>query len=125
MNKLYKLILRSVPLLSKNQGNYRHFTWILDGRTPICYGINSITKTHPFAYKHKYKSFLQHSEVNSIIRFPYDIKYLKQCIAFNIRFGKQNKVLLSKPCGSCYDLLRKFKIKSIYYTDNNGNIQCL
>lgn len=46
-----------------------------------------------------------------------------RCVLVNIRINKLNEITNSAPCPSCQSLLRNFKFKSVYFTDNNGVFQ--
>lgn len=45
-----------------------------------------------------------------------------KCDLFNVRIDNRMKVALSAPCPSCSSLLRYFKFKGVFYTDDRGRI---
>lgn len=109
----------------------RHFTFVLYKNRLIATGINS-SKTHPLNLINRkiskvtgndYSDQKQTcSELNAILK----LKRLtnidtKKCVLVNIRFDRNNRVAIARPCMSCQSLLRYFEFKSIIYTDNSGN----
>lgn len=71
-----------------------------------------------------------HAEHNALIKLK-PLKFKKKLESINllvIRLSKTNKIQSSKPCSNCIkiiDLIPKkkgYKIKNIYYSDNEGNI---
>ena len=109
----------------------RHFTFILYKNKLIATGVNN-TKTHPFNLINRKVSKVtgedysdqKHtcSELNAILK----IKRLtnidtKKCTLINIRYDRNDKIALAKPCMSCENLLRFFSFKSVIYSDNNGS----
>jgi deoxycytidylate deaminase len=41
-----------------------------------------------------------------------------------VRFDKEGKLLQSKPCIHCFNLIKDFGIKKIYYSNDKGSITC-
>ena len=71
-----------------------------------------------------------HAEHDAINKLK-PIKYKKRLQDINIlvvRMSRNNKIQSSKPCENCIKLMnilppkKGYRIKHIYYSDNNGNI---
>ena len=71
-----------------------------------------------------------HAEHNALIKLK-PLKFKKQLESINllvIRLSKTNKIQSSKPCSNCIKMIdfipekKGYKIKNIYYSDNEGNI---
>jgi len=109
----------------------RHFTFILYKNRLIATGTNN-TKTHPFNLINRKVSRVtgedysdqKHtcSELNAIMK----LKRLtnidtKKCILINIRYDRNDKVALARPCQSCQNLLRYHEFKQIIWSTNDGS----
>jgi len=110
----------------------RHFSFITYKKKIICIGENN-RKTHPTNLKNRKISIRtgedfsnqKHtcSEFSALIK----LKRLtnidtKKCTLINIRYNRNKKIALAKPCMSCVNLLRFHEFKKILYTDNDGNL---
>ena len=110
-----------------------HFSFILNKKKIISIGMN-LQKTHPTHLKNRKVSVRtgedfsdqKHtcSEFTAIIK----LKRLtnidtKKCTLVNMRYDRNKKLALAKPCMSCFSLLRYHKFKEVLYTDDNGNYQ--
>jgi cytidine deaminase len=68
-----------------------------------------------------------HAERNAIEKLP-SKKKISDINLLVIRFSKNGKICMSKPCTKCIDYMlnypckRGYNIKTIYYSDENGNI---
>jgi hypothetical protein len=71
-----------------------------------------------------------HAEHNALTKLK-PLKIKKQLESVNllvIRLSKSNKIQSSKPCSNCIKIIdvipekKGYKIKNIYYSDNEGNI---
>lgn len=121
--KFHYLIQKSVKLNSKindNSKQFRHFSFILDGNKIISIGQNNKDKTHPLAFKSGYKYSCIHSELDSLVKAKVSSKKLKECIIVNVRLNRFNTVNLSRPCINCQKLIKNYKIKKCFYTNENG-----
>ena len=121
LNKLVDKSKKLIDQISHN-GN-RHFSFILDGKHIVSYGMNDITKTHPMAINHCYPYL--HSEVSAILNFKLPVKELCKYIFVNIRIGKDGRIRLSKPCSGCQTILTNFGVDKIFFTNDFGNFELL
>ena len=69
-------------------------------------------------FAHKYPT--RHAELSAIHQVPRDI--LENCSILVIRVGKRGDLTCARPCPACYRVLIESGIKSIYYSDYNGEI---
>ena len=87
---------------------------------PICVGENSYKKTHPlqayFAKKvgHPQRIYI-HAEIQALIRSG-DNQVHVMCVTREDKLGNS---LPSKPCPVCYEAIRAYGVKYIYYMDEN------
>ncbi len=127
-----ELLRRLVKLSYKNNhigthhGKFRHFSYLIYKNRIISTGYNKPT-THPLASE--YGSFYAgiHSELNAIIKLPYNTtqykKLISKCDMVNIRLTQIGNICISKPCDVCEQLLREYNINNVYYTITKGNIK--
>jgi len=88
-------------------------------------GFSNSTKTHTIANQYHYRFPTIHSELDAILNFQRPNKYLHYCTMLNVRFLKNGKLSLSKPCRGCQELLRTFGISSVVYSTNEGKFEWL
>lgn len=115
-----RLIARCKALKHKSQGNHRHFSFLLRKNKIMSFGMNHITKTHPLVVKYEYPYPFIHSELSSIVRFPGPSHELRNCTLVNIRLGKRNDILLSRPCRCCQKIIVAFSINKVVYSNEYG-----
>lgn len=109
----------------------RHFSFILYKGRLIATGINC-TKTHPINLINRKISKVSGddisdqkytcSEFNAILK----LKRLtnidtKKCILVNIRYDRNNRVAMARPCMSCESLLNYHSFKQVIWSTNVGN----
>lgn len=118
---LNKLVQKSRVLFDLPQSEWKHFTYILDGKKIISMGWNFSNKTHPLALKFHYKYLNIHSELHAITNFPYPPNQLKRMTMVNVRIGIDGKSLrISRPCKNCLVLLAAFDVREVWYSTNKG-----
>jgi deoxycytidylate deaminase len=118
----------------KSERRCRHFSFILYKNRLIATGVNN-SKTHPFNLINRKVSRVTGedysdqkqtcSELNAILK----LKRLtnidtKKCILINIRYDRNDKIALAKPCQSCQNLLRYHEFKQIIWSTNGGHYSC-
>ena len=92
---------------------------LADGRRVISIGINR-TKTHPKQHQrvgaagNLYGYNRPHAELDCLIRANYED--IAGSTIYIARRKKNMDLGIAKPCVICFDLLKKYKIKHIYYT---------
>lgn len=109
----------------------RHFSFIFNKKKIVAIGINQ-KKTHPTNLKNRKVSYItgedfsdqKHtcSEFSAIVK----LKNLtnidtKKCILVNLRYDRNKKLALAKPCMSCASLLKFHEFKKVIWSDNNGD----
>jgi hypothetical protein len=122
----HQLITLSRNKIDEPDSRFPHFSFVMDGRRKIIsYGVNHSFKSHPIAKRYGHRFFAVHSELDAILRFPYPPKYLHQYTMVNIRLGKKGEPRLARPCKSCQQMLAAFGLRRIYYTNTNGEFECI
>jgi deoxycytidylate deaminase len=109
-----------------NANRCRHFSFIVYKGKIISTGLNS-SKTHPLNLKNRkiskitgedYSNQKQTcSELNAILK----LKRLtnidtKKCILINLRYDRNDRLALAKPCMSCQSLLKYHSFKNIFWS---------
>lgn len=91
----------------------------------ISTGVNS-EKTHPKQKEYNVFRFKEdsvhklHAETNALLHIRYlDINWSKVKV-YVYREFKNGSIAPSRPCESCYNLIKDMNIKQIYYTTENG-----
>jgi deoxycytidylate deaminase len=110
----------------------RHFSFITYKKRIVSIGWNS-PKTHPTNLKNRKISvrtgedFSNQKHTCSEFHAIKKLKSLtnidtKKCALVNIRYNRNKKIAMAKPCMSCINLLKFHEFKSILYTDNIGSL---
>lgn len=76
----------------------------------------NVEKSHPAYTANSFRETI-HAEIRALIASNCDIS---GGIAYVYREYKNGKPALARPCGFCYNQLRKAGIKAVYYTDNKS-----
>jgi hypothetical protein len=127
--KKFEKIARALVKPTNNK-RCHHFSFILLKKRLLTIGSN-IQKTHPINLKNRkisartgedYSEFKNIcSELNAINK----LKKLtnintKKCTLINIRYDRNMKIALAKPCMSCQNLLSVFTFKKVLWTNERG-----
>lgn len=88
---------------------------------PISVGTNWLTKTHPLIRRYNLHKTL-HAELAAIfgVRHKTDLKDSKIFVYRELNSGKLG---LAKPCETCVQIMRLYKIKEMWYTTENGVVR--
>jgi len=121
----------ALSLLDNHNANRcRHFSFILYKNRLISTGLN-VNKTHPMNLRNKKISRITGedysdqkqtcSELSAILK----LKRLtnidtRKCTLINLRYDRNDKIALAKPCSSCQSLLRYHNFKQVIWSTNNG-----
>lgn len=121
----------ALSLLDNHNANRcRHFSFILYKNRLISTGLN-VNKTHPVNLRNRkisritgedYSNQKQTcSELNAILK----LKRLtnidtRKCTLVNLRYDRNDKIALAKPCSSCQSLLRYHNFKQVIWSTHNG-----
>ena len=101
--------------LSNNQG-YHIVAILIRNGIPIKFGTNQ-AKTHPIAhrvYSNGEEAANMHAEMDVL-------RYAKSGDSLRVmRFLKNGKPTMAKPCRFCLKLIQKFNLNSVQYTNWNG-----
>ena len=125
-------ILRKLAISLPNVAHARIAAAILYKNRIVSFGVNSY-KSHPFQLKYaKNKdSICIHAENSAIRNFlrVYDEDKLKHAIMVVGRMKKTSSLEwvdgMSKPCEGCQRALATFGIRKVWYSTDEGNMQCL
>jgi len=100
---------------------YLHICCIIKGDNVISTGVNSERELYSGC------TYSCHAETDAIYKLPpNNSKRIKNIDIIVIRVT-QLKLKDSKPCSKCLEHMMKikgYKIKNIYYSDNDGTIKC-
>ena len=116
-----------------NPRRCHHFSFILHKKRIVAIGSN-LAKTHPTNLKNRKISKVtgedysdqKHtcSEFNSITKLRKLTNIdTKRCVLINVRYDRNKKLALAKPCMSCNNLLQYFQFKKVIWTTNEGTYQ--
>jgi tRNA(Arg) A34 adenosine deaminase TadA len=88
----------------------------------LCTGVSK-QKSHPLMKRfsdHEKKIYL-HAEIDVIVRAisRYGVEILPECSLFVLRISRGGNIGLSKPCAVCARAIDAFKIKEVYWSENN------
>lgn len=96
---------------------------VLFNKRRILSGKPNSYKTHTALHKiSKYPHL--HAETHTIISYGLDNCSGLALLVTRVR-QPNNQLTMAKPCSVCQELIHNVNIKECYYTDWNGNIQCL
>lgn len=107
-------------LLDKPPSKNKHFSFIVKKNRIRSIGFNNTKKTSPLSYKYNPLWPYVHSEVSAVTKFDGKLSDLENCILINVRLDKQGKVMMSKPCKNCLQLVANFGFKKVFYTGRMG-----
>ncbi len=79
-------------------------------------------KTHPLLAKYSEWPF-QHAESACIIHRGID--NCDESTMIVARVNKKNKLTMAKPCECCYEFIKDAGIRSVFYSNWDGNFECL
>ena len=83
-----------------------------------CNGIRYSCAIHP---KYKLWANSLHAEQSCLIGT--DWKKISNCELLVMRLNNNDEFRLAKPCSMCMNLIKHCKIKTVYYTTNDGTIE--
>lgn len=102
-----------------------HIAFLIKKSKIVNIAIN-ISKSHPITKKFKYKPLKDigiHAELGVCIKSGKEnLENYKLAV---IRINRSNRVTNSKPCIGCQGILEQFKIKDVWYSNDNGNFEKL
>lgn len=120
MNKLETKLTRvALSLYHIPSHKNIHFSFIVKRNKILSIGWND-KKTNPLSVKFDYWNDSTHSELSAIKRYDYDLDDLKNCVMYNIRFSRAKELVMAKPCDSCQQLIKYFRVGGVKYSTENG-----
>ncbi len=122
-SRINKIILNSLHLPT---ARHKHFSFITQKKKITSFGYNQSFKSHPLAAKYGYRFNSIHSELHAILNFPYPVDRLKDFTLVNVRYSPTKGLMtFAKPCAMCLHFLSCLDLRSVLYTDENGEFVCL
>lgn len=115
---------RAVALTSLGTGQRNSFRVgaVLIDRNRIVTAKSNSYKTHPLLVKYSEWPF-QHAESACVLSHGLD-----NCDGLDLlvtRVDKKGRLTMSKPCPSCTALMVDTHIRNVYYTNWEGQLECL
>lgn len=117
-----KVIDLSYANLDLPKSRFKHFTYVARRNRVINFGVNHDKKTNPLNHRYGYRWLRLHSEGHAILSFPYDKRELPEYDFYNVRIYR-GEVLMSRPCDFCAALLISHGIKTLFYTNSDGEFE--
>ena len=124
MEKISDRIIEAVrqeALVTPGVKRYKLAAGLFERNKLIAVKGNSL-KTHPLQLRHSPYPHL-HAESHCIIHHGLD-----NCADYNLlvlRVLTSGRLTMSYPCDHCLNLIRHVGIANVYYSDWNGDIQCI
>ena len=115
----FNLALESPGIGKRN--SFKVGAVLYKGKT-IYAGRYNQRKTHPALRKYSAFPFL-HAESSCILSHGMD-----NCDSLSllcVRVSTSKRLTMAKPCEACQALFKEVNLKKVYYSDWNGDIQCL
>ena len=110
---------RCIELAKQSTFRTRHGSVVVYNGIIIGSGFN-INLSHPMVKVYNEFKTL-HAEMIAIMRVK-NKRLLKHSAIYVARINPKGDAILSKPCTTCMKLIRNtWKIKDIFYTDNDGD----
>ena len=85
--------------------------------TVLSVGFNSYTKTHPLQMLYNKENnpsrLFLHAEIDALVKSKVEPYMLIVC-----RLSKLGKIRIAKPCSGCYQAIRDYKVKKVFFTNN-------
>jgi deoxycytidylate deaminase len=119
LNKHQRWINLCLKLSRKSKfERHKHASVLVQGGKVISIGINK-EKSGKLADK-IYGEKKWHAEVDCLTSLSQ--RNIDNAILYVAGITHRDHLINSKPCECCQEYLKRFKLKSIYYSDNYGNI---
>ncbi len=110
------LLIKARKVALNNSQNYHIAAILIRNGVPVKIGTNQL-KTHPIAYR----TYLNGDEAANMHAEMDVLRYAKSGDSLRvIRFLKNGKPTMAKPCRFCLKLILKSNLDSVQYTNWNG-----
>lgn len=138
VDKLKFKRLEGIAMSLIDNGKYKrchHFSFILYKKKIVSIGMNK-SKTHPTNLKNRKISKRTGEDISeqkhtcSELSAIHKLKKLtniqtEKCVLINLRYDRNYRVAVAKPCMSCESLLRFFSFKKIFWSTNENTYEYL
>ena len=100
---------------------YRLGCVVFRGKRILSCGFNQIRTSN--AIPDRFKKFIEalHAEQHAIMRVP-NKELLNGASLLVIRINRNGKLTNARPCKNCMKTINYFKISTVYYSNENGEI---
>lgn len=126
MSKRIRRGLRAAINAARLSSFYSHRVGavIFKGRRLISTGFNK-KKTHPLLEELEADCYSQHAEFDAILKFlqTQDPSQITDAILFVARLTRTDRVSFSRPCEACQEVIEKFGLKRVYFTNYHGDME--
>ena len=122
--------LGTAQTFARNTNSHNHYALLVYGDMVLASGYNTFPNTtlRNVRIKSKYgrTKYSVHAERNVLESYLSSIKAkqrrskTKNCYMIIFSITRGGKLRESKPCASCIELLREFKIREVYYSTRSG-----
>lgn len=104
--------------MTSDAPSFKHCAIIFKNNKIISIGVNRFRKTSPNSTTRMNSC---HAEYMALGRMkPEDVK---GCSMLVVRMKCSGNIGLSKPCNECQEMLKKYNMRAIYYTTDDGTIE--
>lgn len=86
--------------------NFRHAVLVVSGGRVLSLGYNT---------------YCRHAEVNALSKLWASNR--SGVVVYSVRFNRRGQLRMAKPCPACEAYLREYGIKSVVYSDREGQLQ--
>lgn len=119
--RLYRCVELSRAMLDKPNGNFLHFSFVMQGTRVHAIGFNDVDKSGVRLYGKFWEYPLKglHSETSAISKLD-DLNICRKATLVNVRLNKKGQLRNSKPCEICQAVLNFVGLKKIYYSTESG-----
>jgi len=99
-----------------------HVAFIVFKGKIVKIGFNK-NRTHPFNKYHPYHTETVgiHAELDSCLKMQQDD--LSKYSMIVIRHNNEGQIAMSKPCGGCQSIIKRFGITDVYYSTSTGMVK--
>lgn len=125
-DKLFDRLCKAKEMARKSDMNDRHgaIMWSKKGYCGLGHNHNNMDKFR-FGKIYGRRLCSVHAEISCLIDCRLNVMREKRMKMLVIKLKRDESLGLSKPCGMCMAYLRKFKIKKVYYSTDDGIIESI
>ena len=111
-----------------NQSGFHHYSGLYKNGKNVSIGCNTLRNV----YNNSCIFYSTHAEMSVIYKFlkscklqPFkDFIDLSNYVIVVVRYGKDGCLKNSRPCDHCLEMMEKYRIKKIIYSNDEGYVTC-